>query len=244
LEADVAKLSNKIDRAASSSAQLKDDVKQLQGELAELAKMTSEMDSVRRETHANFVTAKSDLEQGLTGVRKALNLLRDYYNSAAAFVQQPASPEHHAKASGAGGSIISILEVCESDFANNLAKEEMEESDAQSEYEKTTQENKVSKAMKEQDSKYKTAEAASLDKTISELSGDRDTTNTELSAVNEYHGKINERCVAKPETYEARKARREAEITGLKEALSILENEAAFLQKKNRMRGSRVMGQM
>jgi chromosome segregation ATPase len=244
LESDVSKLSNKIDRAASSSAQLKDDVKQLQAELAELAKMTAEMDSVRRETHANFATAKSELGQGLTGVRKALGVLRDYYNSAAAFVQQPASPEHHAKASGAGGSIISILEVCESDFANNLAKEEMEESDAQSEYEKTTQENKVSKAMKEQDVKYKTAEAASLDKTISELSGDRDTTNTELSAVNEYYGKIKERCVAKPETYEARKARREAEINGLKEALSILENEAAFLQKKHRMRGSRMMGQM
>jgi len=244
LEADVAKLSNKIDRAASSSAGLKDDVKQLQAELAELAKMTSEMDSVRSETHANFVTAKSELGAGLTGVRKALNMLRDYYNGAAAFVQQPASPEHHAKAAGAGGSIIGILEVCESDFANNLAKEEMEESDAQSEYEKTSQENKVSKAMKEQDVKYKTAEAASLDKTISELSGDRDTSNTELSAVNEYYGKINERCVAKPETYEARKARREAEITGLKEALSILENEAAFLQKKQRMRGSHVMGQM
>merc|ERR1719174_2996437 len=234
LEADVAKLSNKIDRAASSSAQLKDDVKQLQGELAELAKMTAEMDSVRRETHANFVTAKSELEQGLTGVRKALNVLRDYYGGAAAFMQQPATPEHHAKASGAGGSIINILEVCESDFANNLAKEEMEESDAQSEYEKTTQENKVSRAMKEQDVKYKTAEAASLDKAISEFSGDRDTSNTELSAVLEYYGKIKERCVAQPETYEERKARREAEINGLKEALSILENEAAFLQKRAR----------
>jgi len=41
LDADIAKLSNKIDRAASSSAQLKDDVKQLQAELAELAKMTA-----------------------------------------------------------------------------------------------------------------------------------------------------------------------------------------------------------
>jgi predicted RNase H-like nuclease (RuvC/YqgF family) len=244
LDADIAKLSNKIDRAASSSAQLKDDVKKLQAELAELAKMTAEMDSVRRETHANFVTAKSELDQGLTGVRKALGVLRDYYGGAAAFMQQPAVPEQHAKASGAGGSIINILEVCESDFANNLAKEEMEESDAQSEYEKTTQENKVTKAMKEQDVKYKTAEAASLDKTISELSGDRDTSNTELSAVNEYYGKIKERCVAKPETYEERRARREAEISGLKEALSILENEAAFLQKKQRMRGAYMAGKM
>merc|ERR1719321_765305 len=142
------------------------------------------------------------------------------------FMQQPAAPQQHAKASGAGGSIINILEVCESDFANNLAKEETEEADAQSEYEKTTQENKVSTTMKTQDVKYKTAESASLDKTISELSSDRETSNSELSAVLEYYGKIKERCIAKPESYEDRKARREAEIKGLKEALSILESEA------------------
>merc|ERR1719475_58 len=148
-----------------------------------------------------------------------------------AFMQQPAPPQQHAKAGGAGGSIINILEVCESDFANNLAKEETEEADSASEYEKTTQENKVTKATKEQDAKYKGQEATALDKEITELSGDRDTSNSELSAVMEYYGKIKERCIAKPETYDERKARREAEINGLKEALSILENEAAFMQR-------------
>merc|ERR1719405_178115 len=241
LEADIAKLTSKIDKSAAKSASLKGEVKELQGELAALAKQQAEMDSVRRESHEDYSTAKAELEQGLAGVRKALSVLRDYYGGAAAmvqegtnfenFMQQPAKPAAHAKAGGAGGSIINILEVCESDFATNLAKEETEEADAAASYEKTTQENKVSKAMKEQDAKYKTAEAVSLDKTISELSSDRDTTNNELSAVLEYYGKIKERCIAKPETYEERKARREAEIKGLKEALSILESEAAFMQK-------------
>merc|ERR1719247_1857015 len=158
------------------------------------------------------------------------------------FMQQPAKPEAHAKAGGAGGSIINILEVCESDFATNLAKEETEEADAAASYEKTTQENKVTKMMKEQDVKYKTAEAVSLDKTISELSLDKDTTNSELSAVLDYYGKIKERCIAKPETYEDRKARREAEIKGLKEALSILQGEAAFLQRRKHFRGSHAAG--
>jgi len=49
--------------------------------------------------------------------------------------------------------------------------------------------------------------------------------------VNEYLSKIEEECIAKPETYADRKARREAEINGLKEALSVLENEMAFIQK-------------
>merc|ERR1719262_1669588 len=146
-------------------------------------------------------------------------------------MQQPAAPEKHSKASGAGGSIMDVLEVCESDFATNLAKEESAEADSAEAYEKTTQENKVTKATKSQDAKYKSKEAAGLDKEISELSGDRDTTNNELSAVLEYYGKIKERCIAKPESYEDRKARRQAEIAGLKEALSILQGEAAFLQR-------------
>merc|ERR1712078_822277 len=108
-------------------------------------------------------------------------------------MQQPAKPETFEKASGPGGSIIDILEVCESDFATNLAKEESEEADAAEDYEKTTQENKITKATKEQDVKYKTQEATSLDKAIAEFSSDKDTTNTELAAVLEYYGKIKER---------------------------------------------------
>merc|ERR1719392_398026 len=150
------------------------------------------------------------------------------------FMEQPAAPQQHAKASGAGGSIINILEVCESDFATNLAKEESEEADSASEYEKTTQENKVTKTTKSQDAKYKTKEAAGLDKEIAELSSDRDTSNGELSAVMEYYAKIKERCVAKPETYEERKARREAEIAGLKQAAQILDEQTAFVQRKRR----------
>merc|ERR1719243_524921 len=149
-------------------------------------------------------------------------------------IQQPAPPEKHQKSTGAGQSIIGILEVCESDFSKNLAKEEQEESDAQSEYDTTTQENKITKTTKEQDVKYKTQEYKALDKGITELSGDRETASTELGAVMEYYGKIKDRCIAKPETYEERTARRNAEIEGLKQALSILENETAFVQRGKR----------
>jgi predicted nucleic acid-binding Zn-ribbon protein len=249
LEDTIAKLTSKIDKAAARSAALKEEVVELEKELAALAKMQSEMDSIRQEEHADYSVAKAELEQGLGGVRKALDVLRSYYGGAAAliqddgkfnsFMQQPAPPQQHEKSSGAGGSIINILEVCESDFATNLAKEESEEADSAENYEKTTQENKISTATKSQDVKYKTQEATSLDKEITELSSDRETTSTELAAVMEYYGKIKERCVAKPETYEERKARREAEIAGLKDALSILENETAFMQKTRKGKKAR-----
>jgi len=240
LDAAITKLTSKIDLAAAKSAGLKEDVKELQAELAKISRQQSEMDKIRADEKAAFDTAKADLEQGIAGVQKALTVLKDYYGASFVqsanenFMQQPAAPELHTKASGAGGSIIDILEVVLSDFAKNLATEETQEADATSSYEKTTQENKISTTMKSQDVKYKTQEYKGLDKSIAELSGDRDTTSTELSAVLEYYAKIKERCIAKPETYEERKARRTAEIEGLKQALSILEGETVFMQHGHR----------
>jgi len=238
---DVSKLAAKIDQATSKSAALSADIKQLEAELAALMKSQAEMDKIRQEEHAAFLQAKEDLTTGLSGVRQALTVLRDYYASDAALVQQPAMPALHTKASGAGTSIIGILEVVESDFATGLAKEETQEDDAATLYDETTQENKVTKTMKDQDLKYKTAEVKSLAKAVAELSSDKDTLSTELAAVNEYYAKLKDRCIAKPETYEERKARREAEIQGLKEALQVLESETAFVQRNMRrkhMRGS------
>jgi len=227
LEADIDKLTAKIDESAAASAQLKEEVKELQAELAALAKEQAEMDKIRAEQNAAYKDAKADLELGLSGVGKALDVLREYYGGAALLqAGQPPVPEKHEKAGGAGGGIIDILEVVESDFAANLAKEETQEADAVAEYEKITQENKVTKALKEQDVKYKTQEFKSLDKQIAELTSDKDSLSTELAAVLEYYEKIKDRCIAKAETYEERKRRREAEIAGLKEALKILSGEA------------------
>ena len=63
--------------------------------------------------------------------------------------------------------------------------------------------------------KYKTQEFTGLDKAVSDLSSDRATAKTELDAVMEYYGKLTDRCIAKPEAYEERKQRREAEVAGL-----------------------------
>merc|ERR1719359_1171610 len=187
---------------------------------------------MRQDEHAAFVASEKDLKQGIAGVEKALAVLRDYYGSGAALVQQPAMPEFHSAAGGAGGSIISMLEVCESDFSKSLAAETVAEDEAQAEYDKVTQENKVAKTQKEQDVKYKTKEAASLDQTVSEATKDRSGLQTELDAVLEYNEKINKECTYAADSYEETKARREAEIAGLKEAMKFLEG--AFVQKGSR----------
>merc|ERR1719188_637944 len=205
----MAKLTSKIDSKSSTSAKLKGEVKELQGELASLAKEQAEMDEIRAEQKADYEKAKADLELGLSGVGKALSVLRKYYQGEGAALlqdEQPVKPVYHSKASGAGGSIIDILEVVESDFAKNLADEEATEANAISTYEARTQEIKISTATKTQDVKYKVQEFKGLDKDINELVADRSSTATELASVHQYYAMVKERCIAKPETYETRKA--------------------------------------
>lgn len=248
LDAEIEGLTTKIDQAGAQSAATKKEVKELQAELAKLAEEQAAREQWRGDEKAAYDVAKADLEQGLGGVRKALSTLRNYYNGGgAALLEQPAQPAGHDASTGAGQSIIGILEVVESDFANNLSKEETAEASAVEIYERSTQENKITVAEKEQDVKYKTAEFVTLDKHIAEHSSDRDTANTELAAVMEYYGQLKDRCIAKPETYEARSSRRQAEIAGLKEALSILENETALVQRgagKQNRRGRQMRGAM
>jgi hypothetical protein len=245
LEYTVEKLTNHIDKDSARSAELKEQVTVLQEELAALAQEQATMDKVRQEANGVFVENKATLDKGLAGIRKATGILKDYFGAAAAsFVQQPAAPAGHSADSGAGGSIISILEVAESDMAKELVQVETQEADEASAYEETTQSNKMTVAAKVQDVKYKRMEAAGLDKTITEVSNDRATTSSELDAVNTYFTKLQGRCVAKPQPYEERKQAREAEIKGLKEALDVLENEAALIQQHGGKRGRNMRGSL
>jgi len=215
-------LTAKIDKMIAEAKKLKEEVAVLAQELADLAKSQAEMDKVRTEEHAEYVGNRKEMEQGIKGIQLALKVLRDYYAQ---------KDKGHESADGAAGGIIGLLEVTESDFSKGLEEMISAEESAQVEYEKTTKSNEITKTVKEQDVKYKSKDSKALSKAAAESTADRDSVQTELDAVLEYYAKIKEECVAKPDPYEERKKRREEEIAGLKEALSILEGEAVLLQE-------------
>jgi len=228
----VEKLTTKIDQAKAKSAQLKEQVSDLQKSLLALTSSQAEMDKMRNEEKATYTKNKAEMEQGIEGVKLALKVLREYYAK---------DDTAHDAGTGAGSSIVGLLEVVESDFTKGLAEMTAVEEGAQASYEKETNENAVTKATKEKDVEYKTKESVELDKSSTELTSDRANEQEELDAVTEYLKKVEERCVAKPETYEDRVKNRAAEIEGLKEALTILESEessdgAALVQTKRTKR--------
>jgi len=231
-ESEIESLSAKINKAESRVATLKEQIADLQGELTSIAKTNQEMTEIRSEEHAAFLTAEKDYSDGVEGVQMALKVLRDYY-SEGSFLQQPATSTH-SKSSSAGGSIISILEVAESDFSKMLTEVREDEAEAQTKYDEMMEENKLETTTKSGGVKYKTQEIGQLEKAVAENKDSRDGVSEELDAVLEYLSKLNDQCIAKPEPYEERKRRREEEISGLKNALEILEGEAVgFLAVKS-----------
>merc|ERR1719352_1772620 len=214
-----------MDSMSAKSAKLKEEIAELEKELAALAKSQAEADKLRAEEKAAFEVNSAELEKGIKGVQMALKVLRDYYSK---------SDKSHGSADGAGSGIIGLIEVCESDFTKGLAEMTATEESAVAEYEKLSKENEISKAAKSQDVKYKTKESKQLDKDTSEAGADKSGVQEELDAILSYYKSIQERCIAKAESYSERVKRREAEIAGLKEALTILDGEAVLLQRKSK----------
>jgi len=228
--AEIEKLSAKIESSKAKSNKLKEQVATLQSELATLTREQAQMDKIRAQEKSDWENNSAEMEKGLNGIKMALKVLNEYYAKA---------DKAHDSSDGASTGIIGLLEVCESDFSKGLAEMNAAEDAAARAYDQQSKENEITKVTKEQDVKYKTKEGAGLDKSVSELTSDKDGVSTELSAVLEYLKKIEEECIAKPETYGERKARREAEIAGLKEGLQVLEDETAFVQTSRVLRGAK-----
>jgi len=227
-ETDLDDLSTKIDKATAKIAKLTEEIATLEEELGAIAKAQQEADKIRAEEKAAWGEAKADYESGIEGVGMALKVLRDYY----AEKEEALVQTQHDKATGAASGIIGMLEVVESDFTKSLAEGTAKESMAQEEYEKLTQDNKIATTEKTTAAKYKTKDKKETEEMLVSLKEDKATVEKEYAAVMEYWEELQGMCIAKPEPYAERKRRREAEIAGLKEALTILEEEAgsAFLQ--------------
>jgi len=227
-ETDIEDLTTKIDKATAKIAKLTEEIATLEEELGAIAAAQKEADKIRAEEKAAWADAKADYESGIEGVGMALKVLRDYY----AEKEEALLQAQHDKATGAASGIIGMLEVVESDFTKSLAEGTAKEAMAQEEYEKLTQDNKIATTEKSTAVKYKTKDKKETEEMLVSLKEDKETVEKEYAAVMEYWEELQGMCIAKPEPYEERKRRREAEIAGLKEALTILEEEAgsAFLQ--------------
>jgi len=202
-------VTTELDQMTSRSEKLTEDVAMLETALKDIQASQAEMDQLRREEKAVYTKQRADLEQGVEGVKLALQVLKEYYQKAGE--------------SGSATGIIEMLELVESDFSKSLAEIISIEESAAATYESETKENAVEKATKTGDSKFKSKEIVRLAESIPERKSDFTGIKDQYKAVMDYLAKLKGDCVVKAPSYAEKKAKRDAEIAGLKEAQRILE---------------------
>jgi len=239
-EGKLGKINARLGEAESNSAALSEEIATLSKEVAENDGAMSKATAQRDEEKTIYVKIEKDLSESEEACAAAISVLREYYEGAS-LVQ--VGSKTNTKAAGKtedGGGIISVLEVAESDFANSLAEVRSVETRAVDEYGKMMQDGKMLKVTKEMEVKGKESEVKSLKTTISDNSEDKAGLSDELDAVLAYLDKLKPQCETKVPSYAEIKAKREAEIQGLKEALDILSaGPPAFLQTRLRGNGLR-----
>merc|ERR1719160_1204899 len=247
---EIDKLSVRIEKASATKKEQEELIATNSEEIAATEKANAEATKLRNEQHENFVKIDTDFSGAAEAVDDAIDALKEYYGDALIQTQsktktlsdtkQPTVAFGGAKSDSAGG-IIGILETMGEEFRKTVKENSAEERAAVKAYEKLSNENKVAKATKEAEIKGAESQIKSLDVTIKDNGEDKKMAEKEKGAVEEYIEKLKPQCEGRVVPYAERKAKREAEINGLKEGLAILESESpsgafSFMQqhaKKN-----------
>merc|ERR1719248_529698 len=195
------KTSARIQKAEADKAKLLEDIKTLESEIAEIDAGQAEATAVRQKEHEEYVKASTDFKDSAAAVAKAIDVLSEYYSSAAFVQVSSKQPEFGGASSDVGSTIVSVLEVAESDFTSMLAEAEADEETAQTAYDKLTQENAVTKTTKQGDVKGKTNEVKQLEVALGNYKENKATTSKELDAVLTYLDKLKPQCETKAMSY-------------------------------------------
>merc|ERR1719355_500135 len=215
------KVNSRLEKAESTIASLTDQITTLSKEVADSDAALAEATALRTKEKATFTALEKDLSESEEACAAATEVLREYYEGAS-FIQTGQKAKSQADEQGDGSGILGVLEVAESDFATGLAEARTVESQSQEEYDKLAQDSKMLKTTKELEIKGKQSEVKSLKVTVTDLSSDKDALTGELDAVLAYLDKLKPQCEVKVPSYAERKAAREQEIEGLKNALEVL----------------------
>jgi hypothetical protein len=227
------KLQSRIDTASATKAQLEQDIKDLASEVAGIDKAQAEATKLRNEENTNYLKSSKDFKDSAAATEKAMIVLKEYYEGALIQISAKGNskqPEFGSAKGDSAHSIISILEMAAEDFTRTYTEIETEETAAVKAFKTLSDENALAKATKAADAKSKASEVKSLSVALENNGMDHSMVSKELGAVLDYLEKLKPQCESKAMSYAEKKAKREAEIEGLKEALSILDGSAVLLQ--------------
>jgi len=213
-EMDLAKTEARLEKAGSAIESLTEAIASLSGEVADLDGSMADVTSIRNAEKGRFTTTQIDLVESLGAVRSAIQALQAYFENGPALLQEGANVP----------PVVQMLEFTESDFETLLADARAAEKTSAEQFTQIIKDGKEDKALKEVEINAKKSEVKSLNTAVRNYGEDKEGTSTELDAVLGYLGELKPKCEQEaPPTYAERKATREQELDGLKEALKLLE---------------------
>merc|ERR1719421_322378 len=85
------KFQSRMDGAATAEAELNEQIKVLQAEIADIDTAQKEAAAVREEEKTNYLKTSADYRASAEAVAQAIEVLKEYYEGGAAFVQKKAT---------------------------------------------------------------------------------------------------------------------------------------------------------
>jgi len=228
-EQNIDSLTAEIDSLTTAIQQLTSDITFLNGELIRIQSETDTAIRLRKDEKETFLKAKSDHEEVIAALNKAMSALSAQYGflqikdkTSLKHKQSPFSEYSSGDASGA--SAMQMLQDLNNKYSTTLTELIADENAAVKAHEELLRTNEQfrkdttqTKQAKETEKRQKTER---LGNARIELAANRQ----ELAEVVQYIADLRPSCDDIRVTFEERKKRREAEIAALKETLSVLED--------------------
>merc|ERR1719428_2422799 len=232
-----------ITKSEATIAKLKEEQETLLQEIADLNKGLAEATTLRAKEQEENAKTVQDATAGLAGVKKAISILKEFYDNA--FVQTGAKyvppnagadgqtvgdmapdtgfdTENHGNQDAASG-IMGQLAVIESDFERTIETTNTQESDAEEEFQNYKSETEQDIADKEDLGSSKKSEQGETEGTLADAKDDLQEHSTLKKEANDKLRKLKPSCVSTGSDYAETVARREQEIESLKNAYVILD---------------------
>jgi len=223
--ATVDELQGRMGKATAAKAALQFSIGELEAELSAIDKGTTEAVRIRAEQHATSAEAVRDYTEASASIEQAKQALKEYQAGTGVLLQVEGS-----SATGSHGihdsTVVSILQTAGSEFKAMLKEVQTAEARATAAHQKMLVESKAAKVSKQSQLKSSQAELKLVSGGLDQGAQSEVEALKALEAVAARLARLQPECQLKAQASEAKKVKRGAELTGLKQALQILDGPA------------------
>jgi|EP00927_Polykrikos_kofoidii_P049333 tetratricopeptide (TPR) repeat protein len=216
----VKKTNDKIRSMIAETELLEAELKSIVQEMGDMSAALKGAKKVRFSERSHAQQALKQYQDAQSQIKSAIDALQNFYvkwRSEAKTTGGGYVPDY-----GAGSGVVGILEIALQDFVDLEEEVTVAETKADTDFKNLMTEFEVKEAVFNKDVEYKNRRKTKLAGDLMRIKADNTGYKSELEAVDAYWATLKTTCIAKGDTYEYRKARREQELDALNEALEFL----------------------